>query len=78
VQLAEIIQKLQQSITDMELRAVPSTPQDFGDQREATTRGTFEIIKNLTMECKQMSECNAQTYEKRIEDPELKALESQL
>jgi uncharacterized protein YaaN involved in tellurite resistance len=37
-QLAEIIQQLQQRITDLELRTVPSTPQDVRDQREATAR----------------------------------------
>jgi hypothetical protein len=30
------------------------------------------------MECKQLSDRSAQTYEKLTEDPELKALESQL
>jgi hypothetical protein len=52
--------------------------QDVQDQREATARGTVERIKGLTMECKQLSDRSAQTYEKLTEDPELKALESQL
>jgi hypothetical protein len=30
------------------------------------------------MECKQPTDCSAQTYEKLTENPELKALESQL
>jgi hypothetical protein len=30
------------------------------------------------MECKQLSDHSAQTYERLTEDPELKALESQL
>jgi hypothetical protein len=30
------------------------------------------------MECKQLSDHNAHTYERLTEDPELKALESQL
>jgi hypothetical protein len=40
--------------------------------------GTIERIKGLTMECKQLSDHSAQTYEQLTEDPELKALESQL
>jgi phage shock protein A len=77
-QLAEAIQQLQQRITDLELRTVPSTPQDVRDQREATARSTVERIKAFTMECKQLSDRSAQTYERLTEDPELKALESQL
>ena len=61
--LAETIQQLQQRITDLELRTVPSTSQDVRDQREATTRGTVERIKALAMECKQLSDHSAQTYE---------------
>jgi hypothetical protein len=44
---------------------VPETPQDVRDQREATARSTVERIKSLAME-------------KLTENPELKALESQL
>jgi hypothetical protein len=65
-------------IADLELRTVPNTPQDVRDQREATARSTVERIKSLSMECKQLSDCSAQTYEKLTENPELKALESQL
>jgi lipid II:glycine glycyltransferase (peptidoglycan interpeptide bridge formation enzyme) len=57
---------------------VPNTPQDVRDQREATARSTVERIKSLTMECKQLTDHSAQTYEKLTENPELKALESQL
>jgi hypothetical protein len=39
-QLAETIQQLQQRITDLELRTVPSTLQDVRDQREVTARGS--------------------------------------
>jgi hypothetical protein len=77
-QLAEAIQQLQQRITDLELRTVPNTLQDVRDQREATARSTVERIKALAMECKQLSDRSAQTYERLTEDPELKALESQL
>jgi hypothetical protein len=36
--IEEVIQQLQQRIADLELRAVPETPQDVKDQREATAR----------------------------------------
>jgi hypothetical protein len=62
-QLVEAIQQLQQRITDLELCTVPNTPQDVRDQREATARSTVERIKALTMECKQLSDRSAQTYE---------------
>jgi FtsZ-binding cell division protein ZapB len=64
--------------TDLELRTVPNTPQDVRDQREATARSTVERIKALSMECKKLTDRSAQTYEKLTENPELKALESQL
>jgi hypothetical protein len=75
-QLTETIQQLQQRITDMELRIMPSTPQDVRDQREVTARGAVERIKVLTIECKLMSDRSAQNYERLTENPELKALES--
>jgi hypothetical protein len=77
-QLTEAIQQLQQCIADLELRAVPETPQDVRDQREATARSAVERIKSLAMECKKLTDRSAQTYEKLTENPELKALESQL
>jgi chromosome segregation ATPase len=76
--LTEVIQQLQQHIADLELRAVPETPQDVRDQREATARSAVERIKSLAMECKKLIDHSAQTYEKLTENPELKALESQL
>ena len=57
---------------------MPNTLQDVRDQREATARSVVERIKALAMECKQLSDHSAQTYERLTEDPELKALESQL
>jgi hypothetical protein len=57
---------------------VPSTSQVVRDQREATSQSTIERIKSLTMECKKLIDCSAQTYEKLTENPELKALESHL
>jgi hypothetical protein len=65
-QLAEAIQQLQQRIIDLELRTVPNTPQDVRDQREATARSTVERIKALAMECKQLSDHSAQTYENSL------------
>jgi hypothetical protein len=57
---------------------VPDTPQDVRDQRVATARSEVEIIKALAMECKQLIDHSAQDYERLTENPELKALESQL
>jgi hypothetical protein len=48
------------------------------DQREATTQSAVERINEFALECKQLSSRNEQTYERLTEDPELKALESQL
>jgi hypothetical protein len=48
--LVEAIQQLQQRIEELELRTVPSTPQDVRDQREATARSAVERIKDLAME----------------------------
>jgi hypothetical protein len=75
-QLAQAIQQLQQHIADLELRAVPETPQDVRDQREETARSAVERIKAIAMECKQLIDCSAQTYEQLTKNPELKALES--
>jgi septation ring formation regulator EzrA len=61
--LAEAIQQLQQRITDLELQSVPNTLQDVQDQREATARSAVERIKTFAMECKQLSDHSAQTYE---------------
>jgi hypothetical protein len=57
---------------------VPETPQDVRDQREETARSVVERIKALAMECKKLTDHSAQTYEQLTENPELKALESQL
>ena len=77
-QLTKVIQQLQQIIADLELRTVPNIPQDVWDEREEVARSAVEIIKAFTMECKKLSDHSAQIYEKLTEDPELKALESQL
>jgi hypothetical protein len=62
-QLVEVIQQLQQKITDLELRTVPSTPQDVRDQRESTARSTVERIRAFSLEFQQLSSRSAQTYE---------------
>jgi hypothetical protein len=75
-QLEDVIQKLQQRIADLELRAVPETPQEIRDQREITTHNVVDRLKSLALECKQLSNHNAQTYENLTENPELYKLES--
>jgi hypothetical protein len=77
-QLEEVIQQLQQCIADLELCTVPETPQDVRDLREATAHSAVDRLKSLALECKQLSNRNAQTYENLTENPELQALESQL
>jgi FtsZ-binding cell division protein ZapB len=62
----------------LELRTVPETPQDVRDQREATAQSAVDRLKSLALECKKLSNHNAQTYENLTENPELQALESQL
>ena len=76
--LAETIQQLQERITELEVQAVSSTPQEVHDQREETTKNTIVRIRALASECKQLSDRSAQTYERLTEDPELKNLEVQL
>jgi hypothetical protein len=76
--LAEAIQQLQQHIADLELHTVPKTPQDVRDQREETAQSIVERIKAITLEYKKLTDHSAQTYEQITENPELKALESQL
>jgi hypothetical protein len=63
VQLEEVIQQLQQCIEDLELRTILETPQDVRDQREATSSSVVERLKSLTMECKQITNHSALTYE---------------
>jgi hypothetical protein len=48
------------------------------DQREATTWRVVERIRAFTLDCKQLSACSAQNYERLTEDSELKVLESHL
>jgi chromosome segregation ATPase len=78
MKLAEAIQQLQARITELEIQAVPSTPQEVHDQREEAAKNTVGRIRALTSECKQLSDRSAQTYERLTEDPELRKLEAQL
>jgi hypothetical protein len=77
-QLEDVIQKLQQHIADLELRAVPKTPREVRDLREAISYNIVGILKVIPSECKNLSNQSAQTYENLMENPELQALESQL
>jgi hypothetical protein len=76
--LEEVIQQLQQRITDLELRTVPETPQEIRDLREATSRSAVAQLKTLASECRQLSTRSAQTYETLAENPESQTLEAQL
>jgi hypothetical protein len=68
-QLEEVIQKLQQCITDLELHIVPETPQEIRDLREATAQSAVDRLKMLASECRQLSTRSAQTYETLTENP---------
>jgi hypothetical protein len=54
-QLEEVIQQLQQRITDLELCTMPETPQEIRDLREATARSVVDRLKTLASECRQLS-----------------------
>jgi hypothetical protein len=76
--LAEAIQHLQARVEELELQAVSSTLQEVRDQREETARSVVGRIKALDLECKQLSNQSAQTYECLAKDMELRILEAQL
>jgi hypothetical protein len=78
VKLVETLQQLQARITELEAQTVLSTPQEVRDQREETAKNTVVRIRSLASECKQLSDRSAQTYERLVEDPELRKLEVQL
>jgi hypothetical protein len=50
VKLAETIQQLQARITELEIQAVPSTPQEVRDQREEAAKNAVVRIRALTSE----------------------------
>jgi hypothetical protein len=62
-QLEEVIQQLQQRIVDLELCTMPETPQEIRDLREAIACSKVGRMKDLALECKQLSSRSAQTYE---------------
>jgi hypothetical protein len=62
----------------LELHIVLETPEDVRDQREEIAWSAVERLKALTLECKKITDCSAQTYEQITENSKLKALESQL
>jgi hypothetical protein len=78
VKLVETLQQLQTRITNLEAQTIPSTPQEVHDQREETDKNTLIRIRSLTSDCKQLSDISTQTYERLVEDPELRKLEAQL
>jgi hypothetical protein len=47
------------------------------DQRKEAAKNAVEGIREITSECKQLSDQSVQTYERLAEDPELKKLEAQ-
>jgi hypothetical protein len=67
--LVEAIQQLQARVAELELQAVPSTPQEVRDQREETARSAVERIRALASECKKLSNRSAQTYEQPCRRP---------
>jgi hypothetical protein len=48
--LIETIQQLQARITELDIQAVPSTPQEVHDQREEATKNAVIRIRALTSE----------------------------
>jgi hypothetical protein len=50
VKLTETIQQLQARITELEIQAVPSTPQEVRDQREEAAKNAVVRIRALTSE----------------------------
>jgi Ni,Fe-hydrogenase I large subunit len=74
--LAKAIQHLQARIMELELKVVPSTMQEVHDQREEASKSTVGRIRTLALECKQLSDRSAQTYEHLAEYPMLRKLEA--
>jgi hypothetical protein len=48
--LTEAIQQLQVRVTELEIQALPKTPQEVCDQREEATKSAVERIRVLTSE----------------------------
>jgi hypothetical protein len=54
MKLDEAIQQLQERVMELEIQAVPSTPQEVSNQREESAKSIVGRIKALTSECKQL------------------------
>jgi hypothetical protein len=67
--LVEAIQQLQAWIMELELQAVPITPQEVRDQMKEGYRNAVERIRALASEFKKLSDRSAHTYERLAEDP---------
>jgi hypothetical protein len=52
--------------------------QEVCDQREEAAINVVERIITLASKCKQLSDRSMQTYERLVEDPEMRKLEGQL
>jgi hypothetical protein len=50
MKLAEVIQKIQQRVVELELQTIPGTLQEERDQQEMTAQSTVERIKALNEE----------------------------
>jgi hypothetical protein len=76
--IIESIHQLQARVAKLELQAVLSNPEEVRDQREETARSAVGRIKALALECKQLNNQSVKTYERLVEDPKIRILESQL
>jgi hypothetical protein len=52
MKLAEVIQKIQQRVMELELQTIPQTPQEVCDQRELNAQSAVKRIKTLAAKCK--------------------------
>ena len=59
MKLAEVIQKIQQRVMELELQTIPWSPQEVRDQWELNAQSAVERIKSLTVECKKLSSRSA-------------------
>jgi hypothetical protein len=57
--LTKSIQHLQIRVIELELQVVISTPQEVLNQREEIANSTLGRIRELTSECKKLSDCSA-------------------
>jgi hypothetical protein len=57
--LTKSIHHLQARVMELEIQAVSSTQQEVPDQREEANRNIVERIRELTSECKKLSDRSA-------------------